>query len=240
MAFLLELLTGICLATLVSAHIPGVVQRDTPYSPKYRISPIDGSKIALPTKEQLDFQDKEIGVLIHFNIATYISIDGCNNVPTLVPNQTLFDPTLINTDQWMDTITNLGAKYATLVAKHNCGFTTWPSNVTFQTADNETIKYNYTIAQSPVRGENVVKSFVDSAEKYGVGHGFYYSVVVNNFLNVQNSEVLATTLSPGQVGITNSTYDQIVLDQLTDLWTNYGNLTEVGSSLGLNHFNVFD
>jgi alpha-L-fucosidase len=230
MAFLLELVAGICLATLVSARVLGIVQRDTPYSPKYRISPIDGSKISLPTQEQLDFQDKEIGVLIHFEIATYISIDGCNNVPTLVPNQTLFDPTLLNTDQWMDTAVSLGAKYATLVAKHNCGFTTWPSDVTFQTADNETIHYNYTIAQSPVRGENVVKIFVDSAQQYGIGHGFYYSVVVNNFLNVQNSGVLTTELSPGQVGITNSTYDQIVLDQLTDLWTNYGNLTEVEPS----------
>jgi alpha-L-fucosidase len=125
MAGLWKLLVGICLVALVSARVPGLVQRDSPSSPKYRISPIDGSKIALPTKEQLDFQDKEIGVLIHFNIATYISIDGCNQVPTLVPNQTLFDPTLINTDQWMDTIADLGAKYATLVAKHNCGFTTW-------------------------------------------------------------------------------------------------------------------
>lgn len=231
---LLELLAVVCLATCVAARVPSVTRRNTsPYTPKYRISPIDGSKIALPSQEQLTFQDMEIGVIIHFEIATYISIDGCNNVPTLVPNQTLFDPTLLNTNQWMDTITSLGAKYATLVAKHNCGFTTWPSDVIFQTTDNETIHYNYTIAQSPVSGQNVVKSFVNSAENYNVGHGFYYSVVVNNFLNVQNSEVLTTALSPGQVGITESTYDQIVLDQLTDLWTNYGNLTEV-MSLKLN------
>ena len=231
MALLLEILTVICLAICVAARVPSITRRDTsPYIPKYRISPIDNSTIALPSQEQLAFQDKEIGVIIHFEIATYISdpsLDGCNNVPTLVPNQTLFDPTLLNTDQWMDTITSLGARYATLVAKHNCGFTTWPSDVTFQTTGNEIIHYNYTIAQSPVSGQNVVKSFVDSAEKYNVGHGFYYSVVVNNFLNVQNSEVRTTPLSPGQVGITESTYDQIVLDQLTDLWKNYGNLTEV-------------
>ena len=67
---------------------------------------------------------------------------------------------------------------------------------------------------------------MDSAEKYNVGHGFYYSVVVNNFLNVQNAEVVTSALLLGQVEITNSTYNQIVLDQLTDLWTNYGNLTE--------------
>ncbi|OBT53599.1 hypothetical protein VE04_07443 [Pseudogymnoascus sp. 24MN13] len=228
MAFLLELLAGICLATFVAARIPATTQRDISiYTPKYRISPIDGSTIALPTPEQLAFQDKEIGVLIHFEIATYISNDGCNNVPTLVPNQTIFDPTLLNTNQWMDTITSLGAKYATLVAKHNCGFATWPSDVIFQTTDNETIHYNYTIAQSPVSGQNVVKSFVDSAEKYNVGHGFYYSLVWNNFLNVQDSKVRNATLSPGQVGITDSTYDQIVQDQLTDLWSNYGNLTEL-------------
>ncbi|KAJ5090524.1 Glycoside hydrolase family 29 [Penicillium argentinense] len=197
------------------------------YKPQYRISPIDGSKIALPTKEQLDFQDKEIGVLIHFEIATYLDIDGCNNVPNLVPNVDLFDPTLINTDAWMDTTTALGAKYATLVAKHNCGFTTWPSNVTFQNRDNETVSYNYTIAHSPVHGQNIVRSFVDSAQKYNIGHGFYYSVVVNNFLNVQNSGVRAGSWAPGQVNITNSTYDQVVLDQLGELWKDYGSLTEI-------------
>ncbi|KAK5788652.1 hypothetical protein VI817_009610 [Penicillium citrinum] len=218
MKLILNAIVGLCAATSAVAGA---------YKPKYRISPIDGSKIALPTKEQLDFQDKEIGVLIHFEIATYLSIDGCNDVPNLVPDVDLFDPTLINTDAWMDTTTALGAKYATLVAKHNCGFTTWPSKVTFQTRDNETVPYNYTIAQSPVHGKDVVQSFVESAQKYDIGHGFYYSVVVNNFLNVQNSEVRAGSWAPGQVNVTNSTYDQIVLDQLGELWKNYGSLTEI-------------
>lgn len=126
----------------------------------------------------------------------------------------------------MDSLSAFGAKYATLVAKHNCGFTTWPSKVTFQTRDNTTIAYNYTIAKSPVAGEDVVRMFTDSAEKYGIGYGLYYSTVVNNFLNVQASEVLGSW-AVGQVRITNETYDAIVVDQLTDLWSNYGSLTEV-------------
>ncbi|KAL1853576.1 hypothetical protein Daus18300_011781 [Diaporthe australafricana] len=194
--------------------------------PNYRVSPIDGSKIALPTQDQLDFQDREIGMLIHFEVATYIGIDGCNGVPGLVPSPSLFDPTLPNTDQWMDSITALGARYATLVAKHNCGFTTWPSAVSFETRDNTTSRYNYTVADSPISGTDVVQRFSDSANKYGVGHGFYYSTVVNNFLNVQNSLVNATW-SPGEIRITNETYDEIVLAQLTELWTNYGSLTEL-------------
>ncbi|KAK7731783.1 hypothetical protein SLS53_008604 [Cytospora paraplurivora] len=126
----------------------------------------------------------------------------------------------------MDTIIASGAKYATLVAKHNCGFATWPSAVTFKTRDNVTSPYNYTVAESPINGTDVVKLFSASAEKYGVGHGFYYSTVVNNFLNVQNSLVNATW-SPGEIRITNKTYDEIVIAQLTELWTNYGTLTEL-------------
>lgn len=196
--------------------------------PSYRISPLDGSIIALPTQDQLAFQDKEMGMLIHFEVATYISIDGCNGVPGLVPDPDLFDPTLLNTDQWLDVITSTSAKYATLVAKHNCGFTTWPSAVTFETRDNTTSPYNYSVAYSPVNGTDVVKLFSDSADKYGIGHGFYYSTIVNNFLNVQNSLVNATW-SPGEIRITNETYDEIVIAQLTELWTTYGEgkLTEV-------------
>lgn len=196
------------------------------YKPKYRISPIDGSKIALPTKPQLDFQDKEIGLLIHFNIATYLSIDGCNNVPELVPETSLFDPARLNTDQWMDIVSAVGGKYATLVVKHNCGFTLWPSDVSFETRDGKTVDYNYTIAQSPAKGQDAVRKFVDSAKKYDIGHGFYYSVVVNNFLNVQDSEVRNGSLADGQVGITNSTYNEVVLEQLDELWSQYGDLTE--------------
>ncbi|KFZ02636.1 hypothetical protein V501_09510, partial [Pseudogymnoascus sp. VKM F-4519 (FW-2642)] len=134
------------------------------YEPKYRLSPIDGSKIALPTAEQLAFQDKEIGVLIHYNIATYIGSDGCNYDPTLVPNQAL--------------ITALGE---------------------IPNSRQDDNPYNYTIEQSPAHKENIVESFVESAQKYNIGHGFYYSVVVNNFLNVQNAEVLNTSLAWGQI-----------------------------------------
>lgn len=201
---------------------------DSPCKPKYRISPIDGSKIALPTKEQLAFQDYEIAALIHFDVATWLDVDGCNYDPSLVPNASLFNPTLLNTNQWLDSIASLGAKFATMVVKHNCGFTSWPSKVTFATRDSsDKIRYNYTTADSPLKGLDVARNFVNSAKKYNVGHGFYYSVVVNNFLNVQQSKVRPGELSPGQVGITDDIYDEIVLAQLTELWSNYGSLTEV-------------
>lgn len=74
-----------------------------------------------------------------------------------------------------------------------------------------------------------MRKFVNSAKKYNIGHGFYYSVVVNNFLNVQDSEVRNGSLADGQIGITNNTYNEVVLEQLDELWSQYGDLTEVST-----------
>ncbi len=65
--------------------------------------------------EQIQWQAQELGVLIHFNIATYIDIDGCSD--RIVPNITLFNASLLNTDNWVQTMVDFGATYAVLVAK---------------------------------------------------------------------------------------------------------------------------
>ncbi len=65
--------------------------------------------------EQLQWQAQELGVLIHFNIATYIEMDGCEG--QIVPNISLFNPYLLSTDNWVQTMVDFGAKYAVLVAK---------------------------------------------------------------------------------------------------------------------------
>ena len=199
----------------------------TAFKPNYRTSPLDGTKIALPTKEQLAFQGNEIGVLIHFDPSQYLGLNGCNQVPELVPKPDLFDPVSLDTDQWMDAAAALGAKFATFVAKHNCGFATWPTEVKFPLQDNTTQAYNYTVVDSPVHGLDLVKSFKESAEKKDIKRGLYYSVNVNNYLNVQNFMVRDVPLEWGQVGIANETYNDIVMNQLTEVWGNYGDFTEV-------------
>jgi alpha-L-fucosidase len=65
--------------------------------------------------EQVQWQAQELGVLIHFNLATYIDIDGCSG--QIVPNASLFKPYLLNTDNWVQTMIDFGAVYAVLVAK---------------------------------------------------------------------------------------------------------------------------
>lgn len=212
---------GLATSALVSA------QSGSAHKPNYRTSPLDGSKIALPTKQQLAFQDNGIGVLIHFDPSQYLGLNGCNEDPELVPKPELFDPAKLDTGQWMDAAASLGAKFATLVAKHNCGFVTWPTETTFPLRDNSTQEYNYTVAESPLHGFDLVGSFKESAEERGILRGIYYSLNVNNFLNVQDWSVRDGPLAWGQVGIANDTYDEIVMDQLAEIWSGYGDLTEV-------------
>ncbi|CAF1177970.1 unnamed protein product [Adineta steineri] len=195
-------------------------------SGKYRISPKTGVQIALPTSEQLQWQAQELGVLIHFNIATYIDVDGCSG--QMVPNITLFNPYLLNTDNWVQTMTDYGAQYAVLVAKHACGFHMAPTKIRFPLSPSgQLVPYTYSIDYSPMKGRDVLGEFIASCEKKHIRTGFYYTVVSNNWFNVQSGYIQNTTLQPGQVNITQETYQNIVLQQLTEIWTKYGTLEEI-------------
>ena len=219
------------LVYLVLGTLSGLFNRpDDHGARRYRISPVDRSKIALPTPEQLAFQDREIGMIIHFNIATYLddSYDGCNNFGHLVPDIGLFNAKSLSMDNWMESITAAGGKHATLVAKHNCGFTTWPTKVRFPVLGGEESGYDYTIQNSPMAGRDIARMFTESAERHQMGHGFYYSLNFNNYLNVYDFHVNASSVGAGQLSVAQETYDEVVFAQLEELWSGYGDLVEVG------------
>ncbi len=53
--------------------------------------------------EQLDWQAQELGVLIHFNMATYVdNHDGCTG--NMVPSISRFNPYILSTDNWIQTV----------------------------------------------------------------------------------------------------------------------------------------
>lgn len=85
--------------------------------------------IPLPTEPQLVWQEREIGVIIHFNMATADGTEGCT--PDVVPDINKFHPDKLNTDQWLQSASDLGAKYAVYVAKHNCGYLSSPICIHF-------------------------------------------------------------------------------------------------------------
>lgn len=119
----------------------------------------------------------------------------------------------------------LGAKSAVLTAKHGCGFLLWPSNVT--TPDGVPYWYSVGREASAYKGD-VVAQFAASCAKAGLGHGFYYSLKDNYALNVPGSGVPSPNKPlPGQKAVTQAQYKAIVSGHLAELWTQYGDLSEI-------------
>lgn len=189
----------------------------------------------MPTKAQQMYADHEIMALIHFNMGTYYENGdpACNENNWLgldgSHNPAMFNPYLLDTDQWASVLQRLGAKHAVLTAKHGCGFLLWPTKVPLtNAATNQTQSYDYSVGRPGISAcqTDVVQQFVTSMRKVGMGVGFYYSLKNNFLVNMKNHHFANTTLMPGQVLMTKEDYEEMALGHLRELWTNYGQLTE--------------
>lgn len=68
-----------------------------------------------PSPQQVEWQDLEIGALIHFGTNTFLDREwGDGHAGAKV-----FNPAQLDVDQWMRAIQAAGGKYVILVAKHH-------------------------------------------------------------------------------------------------------------------------
>ena len=170
------------------------------------------ANIVKPNKVQKDWAEAEIGVLLHLDMPVFHPEYYHREYGTH-PDPSTFNPTELNTDQWLETAAKLGAKYAVLTAKHGSGFTLWPTST-----------HDYNISRSPWKDGkgDIVKDFVNSCHKYGIKPGIYANMATNGYLWVDNPGLV----QPGSP-ITQEQYSDIIIRQLTELWGNYGPLFEV-------------
>ena len=172
--------------------------------------------IAKPTAKQLEWHDMELGVIIHFCPEMYrpdlrgswfktSAVREASAPSTLHPAK--FDP-----EQWVRSAWELGAKYAVLVAKHCTGFAMWNTGVN-----------DFSIAHTDWRGGggDACREFVDACRKYGIKPGFYYSTGCNGYYDI-NDEI-----PQDLAGEKYRNYIKCVEDQVTELWSNYGDLAEI-------------
>jgi alpha-L-fucosidase len=105
----------------------------------------------------------------------------------------------------------LGVKESVLTAKHGCGFCTWPTTALLP--DGQPYFYN-------VKPEDdVLGPYVASMKKAGIGHGFYYSL--------STADYSANYYLEHGINISAEQQQAIEIYQLKELWTKYGNLTEI-------------
>eukprot|EP01084_Bolivina_argentea_P065700 119753_1 len=188
---------------------------------------VSSQSIPLPTQSQYDYQAREVVGLTHFNMATFFG-DGdpsCNSKNWKDSgNPKSFNPTNLNISDWVESYKAIGAKSAVLTAKHGCGFCLWETKVNIPSTG---LPYTYSVQYSSYTKGDIVKEFVDTLRAADMGVGFYYSLTNNFYLNVRSHNVQpSNTLLPGQQNVTQAQFEQIAKEQLTELFTNYGNLTE--------------
>ena len=171
--------------------------------------------------ESKNHRSSDMAVFIHYNMATAAGTQGCGGCDgkpegAAPPPIGIWNPSALDTDSWIRTGMEMGATRFIYVAKHGCGFFAY----------NSSVSYPYNAAHSTAPNADVVSAFVASAKKFGVGFGFYYSVVSNQMCNVCNG-VVQPNAGPGQMKVTQQEYDSLALAQVTELWTNFGPLEEV-------------
>ena len=162
-----------------------------------------------PTPQQVAWAEAEIGVIITYDINIYAPDTYKESNPATLPDLKVFNPRKLNTDQWLEAAASLGAKYAVLVAKHGSGFTLWPSKA-----------HGYHVGNTPWRNGqgDIVADFIQSCKKYGIKPGMYYNTGWNTYFGAIGNENIIKNWEEEK----KNAYNQVVLQQITELWTQYG------------------
>lgn len=171
----------------------------------------DGQQV-LPNTAQVKWAETEIGAMFHFDVVNYVPGYDFRKWGTH-PDVNVFNPSQLDTDQWIRAAKAAGAKYAVLVAKHCSGFSLWPTKA-----------HQYSVQYAPWKNGkgDIVAEFIASCNKYGIKPGIYASASANGYCYVDNPG----KVQPGSP-YTQEAYNKIVVQQLTELWSNYGKLFEI-------------
>lgn len=181
-----------------------------------------GKKLPTPTRAQQKWQDAEVGMLFHFDIsiATGLTSMGNNtNRKRLDPQK--YDPSKLDTDQWIAVAKSAGAKYAIFTATHFQGFMQWQSNL-----------YPYGLKQAKWRNGkgDIVMDFVESCRKADILPGIYFSTHRNVYWEVWDHYV---NWGKGKGTPAQAKFNRVAEGMATELFSKYGPLLQIWMDAGV-------
>lgn len=121
---------------------------------------------ATPNESQLQYHEEELAAFIHFGMNTFTNSEWGNGKE----NPNAFNPTDLDTDEWVKTLKDAGFKRIIIVGKHHDGFAIWKSTVTEHDIEKSTDW------QASKDGEgDVLEELSKSCTKYDMDMGIYLS-----------------------------------------------------------------
>ena len=167
-----------------------------------------------PTPSQLAWQNSELGVLISYDLPVFQGTPYNQSQNRITPFRDLniFNPTKLNTDQWIQAAKLAGARFAILTVTHETGFALYQSDVNPYCM--KAIKYK--------NGKgDIVRDFVNSCKKYGIQPGIYVGIRWNSFLGVHDFRIEGTSDFAKR---RQAFYKNMCEEMVHELCTRYGKL----------------
>jgi alpha-L-fucosidase len=151
----------------------------------------------VPSAQQLAWQQMELIGFIHFTVNTFTNREWGLGTE----KESVFNPSELDARQWVSVAKEIGMKELIITAKHHDGFCLWPSAYT-----------THSVIQSPWKDGkgDVVKALAEACKASGLKLGIYLSPW-------DRHEPCYGT----------NAYNQYYMNQLTELLTNYGEVSEV-------------
>jgi alpha-L-fucosidase len=150
-----------------------------------------------PSPQQVAWQDLEMGAILHFGPNTFLNQEWGDGTA----DPSVFNPTKVDPEQWIEAAKSAGIQYVVFVAKHHDGFCLWP-----------TAKTPYGVKSSPWKhGQgDLVGDVATAARKHGLKFGVYLSPWDRHEPTYKDS----------------AAYDNYYLAELNELVASYGDLVE--------------
>ena len=110
---------------------------------------------------QQEFVDLRFGMFVHFGLPTFQSADWTD--PDL--DATVFNPTRLDTRQWVSTAKSAGCKFICVSVKHHAGFCMWNTATT-----------DYNVMNTPLH-RDVLKELTTALREAGMQVMFHFSIL---------------------------------------------------------------
>jgi len=170
--------------------------------------------IPTPRPAQLAWQQAELGMLVCYELHTFNAgrYRQGNARVTPIEDVNQFNPTALDTDQWIRAVRDGGGRFAILTASHESGFRLWQSDAN---------PYCLKAVRWGDGKRDIVAEFVASCRKYDVKPGIYLGTRWNAQLGVYDFKVTARST------ITQEAYNRLIEREVEEICTRYGELFEI-------------